>query len=73
MARTVTVMATTQGTALLTVNEAAEELLVSRRTIYRYIADGALPTVNIGREGRSRTRVSREALTAYIRRSGAAA
>jgi excisionase family DNA binding protein len=73
MARTVTVMASTQGTALLTINEAAEELRVSRRTIYRYIEDGALPTVNIGRKGFSRARIARKALDAFMRRSGSAA
>ena len=73
MARTVAPMATTKGTALLTINEAAEELRVSRRTIYRYISDGALPTVNIGREKRSRSRIAREALDAFIERSRSAA
>lgn len=73
MARSVPPMATTQGTALLTINEAAEQLRVSRRTVYRYISDGALPTVNIGREKRSRSRIAREALDAFIRKSASAA
>jgi excisionase family DNA binding protein len=60
-----------QGTALLKIPEVAAELRVTRSTVYRYIEDGLLPVVHIG--PRRLTRVTREALADYIRRSGAAA
>jgi excisionase family DNA binding protein len=60
-----------QGTALLKIPEVAAELRVTRSTVYRYIEDGLLPVVHIG--PRRLTRVTREGLADYIRRSGAAA
>jgi excisionase family DNA binding protein len=64
-----------QGTALLRIPEVAAELRVTRSTVYRYIADGSLPVINIGRVGESgqrssRSRVTREALDAFIAASG---
>lgn len=54
-------------TALLTVPEAAAELRVHRDTVYALIADGLLGAVNIARDGsRSKTRIPREALSAYV-------
>lgn len=60
---------TPPGTALLTIPEAASELRVSPKTIYRLIADGALEVTDVARPGsfRPRTRVPREAITAYIK------
>lgn len=60
-----------QGTALLKIPEVAAELRVTRSTVYRYIDDGLLPVVHIG--PRRLTRVEREALADFIRKSGKAA
>lgn len=57
-----------QGTALLKVTEVAEELRVTRSTVYLYISNGLLPVVHIG--PRRLTRVTREALNDYITASG---
>ncbi len=58
---------TPEGTALLTINEAAEQLRVSRATVYRLINDGRLATVDIARiAGQTRTRVPRQAIADYI-------
>ena len=51
-------------TALLRLTEAANELRVSRATIYRMISAGELPTVHVGE--RKSTRIERTALAAYI-------
>lgn len=40
------------GLELLTVSDAADRIGVSRRTVYRWIADGTLPTVGAGPGGR---------------------
>jgi excisionase family DNA binding protein len=71
MARSVLVMSTPQGTALLNIPEVAAELRVSRSTVYRYIDDGLLGTVHIG--PRRLTRVTREALADFIAKSAKAA
>jgi excisionase family DNA binding protein len=60
-----------QGTALLKITEVAEELRVTRSTVYRYINDGLLPVVHIG--PRQLTRIERTALAEYIRANGNAA
>jgi excisionase family DNA binding protein len=48
---------------LLTVDQAAETLGVSRSTIYNLIGSGQLPTVKLGRS----RRISPESLAAYVR------
>ena len=55
-------------TALLKVVEAADELRVSPDTVYRRIASGELPAVDIAPAGawKSMTRIRREDLDAYI-------
>jgi excisionase family DNA binding protein len=53
-------------TALLTVKETATELRVSPNTVYRMISDGSLRTVDIGREGRAKTRVARKEIDRFI-------
>lgn len=52
-----------QPVRLLTVPEAARELRVSKATVYRLIADGALASVAVGRSGF--TRISTEAIAEY--------
>lgn len=47
---------------LLTVEEAAEMLVIGRSLMYELIRDGSIATIHIGRL----RRVPREALTAYI-------
>ena len=47
---------------LLTVEEAAELLVISRSLMYELIRDGSIATIHIGRL----RRVPRESLTAYI-------
>jgi excisionase family DNA binding protein len=54
-----------EGTALLKPAEAAEQLRVSRSTIYRLIETGQLPSVHVGE--RRAVRIPREAIAAYIR------
>jgi excisionase family DNA binding protein len=49
-------------TLLLTVEAAAELLVISRSLMYELIRDGSIATIHIGRL----RRVRREALTAYI-------
>jgi len=51
---------------LLTVEEAAELLLIGRSLMYELIRDGSIATIHIGRL----RRVPREALTAYIAERG---
>lgn len=53
----------TAATKLLTVPETAAALGVSRRTVYRQIAEGELPVVLV----RDRIRISQAAVRAYIR------
>lgn len=50
------------GTALLTVSEVAEELRVSRSTVYGLIAGGGLPSIKVG----SSRRVARSAMLEWI-------
>lgn len=59
---------TTEGTALLRPAEVAAHLRVSRSTVYRYIASGQIEAVHIG--GGDATRITREALAAFIDRAG---
>jgi len=60
---------------LLTVADAAEVMGVHPQTVYRLIWDGALPWVNVARQGRARIRIRQSALAAYLasRERGAAA
>jgi len=51
------------GRSLLTVDEVAKELRVSRMTAYRRVHDGSIPALRIGRN----IRVTEKALDAYIR------
>ncbi|MEV4181686.1 helix-turn-helix domain-containing protein [Streptosporangium canum] len=53
---------------LLTVPEAAEQLRLSERQVYRLIGDGELRVVDVSRPGsrRSKTRVRSDDLTDYI-------
>lgn len=55
--------ATVHDTLLLTPEEAAEELRVSRRTIFDLLKSGALESVLLGYRSR---RIPRAALLAYI-------
>jgi excisionase family DNA binding protein len=48
---------------LLTANEAADRLRISRRLLYQLLAEGKLPGVKVGREWR----VSRAALDEAVR------
>lgn len=57
-----------QKSLLLRVPEAAEELGVSVRSIYRLVAAGDIPATPIGSGKRQRLRISREALVAYVKR-----
>lgn len=50
---------------VLTIPQVAERLKVSRNTVYRLIAAGALAVTEVG----SVSRVSEEALAAYIERN----
>jgi excisionase family DNA binding protein len=51
---------------LITVEDAADVLSVSPATVYRRIADGDIPVVNIGRTGgRPRLRINLAALEQY--------
>jgi len=52
---------------LLTVDEAAELLQLSRATIYRMISDRELDVVRIG-SGRGRARITRRALLDHLNR-----
>lgn len=52
---------------LLTVDEAADLLQLSRATIYRMIADRELDVVRIG-SGRGRVRITRRALLDHLNR-----
>jgi excisionase family DNA binding protein len=53
---------TAAGIQLLTVVETADRLGISRSELYELIADGALPTVRIGRI----RRISMSALEAFV-------
>lgn len=54
--------AVVQNQLLLTVEQAAEQLGVSRTTVYGLIKDGRIEAVRVGRS----RRVPNEALTAYV-------
>ena len=60
----------TLHTLLLTIPEVAEELRLSRPTIYRKIGRGELQVVDVAAPGSTKTqfRVPRASLTAYIER-----
>lgn len=54
---------------LLTIPEVAERLGITRKTVYRRIASGDLPVVDIGDgTGRSKSRIRSDHLVAYIER-----
>lgn len=53
----------------LTVNEVADEMRISRMTVYRLLHSGELPGVRVGRS----FRVPEDALAAYLRSSANAA
>ena len=57
-------------TLLLTIPEVAEELRLSRPTVYRKIGRGELQVVDVAAPGSTKTqfRVPRASLTAYIER-----
>lgn len=56
-----------ETTALLRVPEAAAELRLSVRTVYRLVEDGELAATHVGK--RRSLRVTRDGLTAYIERN----
>lgn len=59
---------TAEEPVLLTIPETAAQLRVSRTTVYRLINEGHLATVDISRvPGHTRTRVSRAAITRYVK------
>lgn len=51
---------------VFSIPETAERLAVSRNTVYRLISDGALRAVNVGRQGKPRTRVREDDLARFI-------
>jgi excisionase family DNA binding protein len=51
---------------LYTIPETAKHLATSVDTVYRLIHDGAIRTVDIGRDGRSRFRISAVQLQEFI-------
>lgn len=54
-------------TTLLTIPEAAKELRVGKSTVYDWISDGRIKTVNLAEKGKaSKTRIERKALDAFI-------
>lgn len=53
--------------ALMTIPEVANELRLTRSTVYRLIGRGELPTVHVG--GHNASRVRRVDLAAYIERN----
>lgn len=55
-----------QHTEVLSTKEVAERLGCSLSHAYRLIADGALPSLDIGRNGRTKTRVPAKSVEAYI-------
>jgi excisionase family DNA binding protein len=64
-----------EPSALLTIDEAAAQLRVSRRTLYSMIEAGEIPTVKLpGTLGHKRppVRVARAALAAFVARLGCA-
>lgn len=59
-------MAADKSAKVVSVDEAAKLLGVNRMTVYRRIADGDIPTTNIGRRGgRPRLRIHLSDLIAY--------
>lgn len=60
-------MPATQTPKLLRVSEAAEQLNVSRASVYRWIAEGRIPAVQLGGRG-APLRVDRHALEEWLRR-----
>lgn len=59
-----------KDTVLLTIPETARQLRCGDSTVYRMIARGDLPSVDIAGPGsQSKTRVLREDLTAYLRKA----
>jgi excisionase family DNA binding protein len=63
-------MESTSATRLLTADEAARELRLTRQSIYRMIGDGRLPAVRIGQDGP--LRIEPEAVEALLRPARAA-
>jgi excisionase family DNA binding protein len=53
---------------LLTVEEAAEQLRTSARTVQRHIADGRIKTTDVGTRKKPILRVARTELIAFIKR-----
>lgn len=51
----------------LEIGEVAAALRVSKRTVYRLIANQQLRTVNVASRGRPRLRVAESALDAFIK------
>lgn len=56
----------TPYTEVLSVLEVAKRLGCSKDHVYRLITDGTLPSLDIGRGGRSKTRIPAKNLEAYI-------
>lgn len=56
----------TPYTEVLSVLEVAKRLGCSKDHVYRLITDGKLPSLDIGRQGRSKTRVPAKNVEAYI-------
>ncbi|GAA2075614.1 helix-turn-helix domain-containing protein [Aeromicrobium halocynthiae] len=53
------------GTTFLTVAEVAEQIRVSKMTVYRLVHSGEIEAIRVGRS----FRVSEEAVRAYLERS----
>ncbi len=51
---------------LLTVEEVATKLRVTRHTAYQYIKNGLIQAIRLGGQTRGRLRVRREAVDAYL-------
>ncbi len=56
------------GSLLLTVEEAAEHLRISARTVERHIANGRITPTDVGTNKKPRLRISRAELVAFIKR-----
>jgi len=55
----------TNATTLLSPRQVADELDVSRSTVYRHIQAGSLAAVRVGHDGRT-LRVSRDAVSEWL-------
>lgn len=55
------------NTSLLTIEECADVLRVSQRTISRYVTSGALPAVRLGERPNSPVRIPSASVAGFLR------